>query len=301
MTSTSALLLLADRLRARSQQREIGWSDIGGCRRRTRYKIDGYEPVNQVSSVVAMIGTAVHEQLKQVLEALDMPAEWEVEYAGIKGHFDRYEAEHRRVVDTKTTTSRWLESIKLHGPPFAHIWQCSGYCAALLTQGIPVDTFRIDYLCRDTGEEWQYEQYFNMKDIRDALEWLDDVRTVPFDLVPRDYEPDSSWCKGCPFGGPDGGICWAGGMPDRDPRSVIIVEGADVAAAGAELRSLRKQIKDLGNQADRLRGVLDGVRPDDITKTVRLGDSDVYVKFSIMANGNYQMRFVAPPQKKPVR
>lgn len=299
MTSTSALLLLADQLRARSAQREIGWSDIGGCRRRTRYKIDGYEPVNRMSSVTAMIGTAVHEQLKTVLDALGMPAEWEVEYADIKGHFDRYEPEHRRVVDTKTTTSRWLESIKLHGPPFSHIWQCSGYCAALLTQDppVPVETFRIDYLCRDTGEEWQYEQYFSMRDIRDALEWLDDVKSVPFDLVPRDYEPDSAWCQGCPFGGPDGGLCWSGGVPERDRRSVLLAEGAEAGQTADDLFQTRKQIKDLKAKEVRLKGILDGLRPDDTDVVIQAGDR--YLSWSPTSRG-WQLRFTSPPQKKPV-
>ena len=112
MTSSSALMLLYNQIHVRSQQRELGWSDIGGCRRRTRFVIEGREPVNRFSSVVAMIGTAIHKQIQEVLEALGMPAEWEVEYAGIKGHFDRYEAEFSRLVDTKTISSRYLERTK---------------------------------------------------------------------------------------------------------------------------------------------------------------------------------------------
>lgn len=298
MTSTSALLLLYNQIHVRSQQRELGWSDIGGCRRRARYIIDGYEPVNKVSSVVAMIGTAIHRQLSATLEALGMAAEWEVEYAGVKGHFDRYEEEFHRLVDTKTVSSRFLESLKLHGPPVAHRWQVSGYAAGMIINGYRVKTCRLDYLTRDTGEEWQYEWYFDPKDVEDALEWLKDVRDVPFDLVPRDYDPESSWCQGCPFGGKDGGICWAGGVPDRDPRSVMLAEGVKPAQAAQELFLLRKQIKDMEARTKELKGILDGLRPDEPGVVVKAGDR--YLSWTPTRGDGYQLRFTAPPQAKVV-
>lgn len=299
MTSTSALLLLYNQIHVRSQQRELGWSDIGGCRRRARYIIDGYEPVNQVSSVVAMIGTAIHKQVQTTLEALGMPAEWEVEYAGVKGHFDRYEEEFHRLVDTKTVSSRYLESLKLHGPPVSHRWQVSGYAAGMIIRGYKIKTCRLDYLTRDTGEEWQYEWHFDPKDVQDALEWLKDVRDVPFDLVPRDYEPDSSWCTGCPFGGRDGGICWTGGVPNRDQRSVLLAEGANAADIAQELFLLRKQVKSMEARGKELKGILDGLRPDEPGVVVKAGD--YYLTWSPTARGeSYQLRFTSPPQEKVV-
>lgn len=298
MTSSSALLLLGNQLKVRSQQREIGWSDIGGCRRRARYVLDGYEPVNKVSSVIAMIGTAIHKQIQEVLDALGMPAEWEVEYAGVKGHFDRYETEFSRIVDVKTVTSRFLESLKLHGPPISHIWQVSGYAAGMIVKGYSVKTCRLDYLTRDTGEEWQFEWHFDTKDVRDALEWLQDVKDVPFDLVPRDFEPDSRWCQGCPFGGKDGGICWNGGVPDRDFRSVMIKEGAKPAQLADELFLLRRQIKDMESRAKEVKGILDGLRPDDYSTVVKVGDR--YLSWSPTRGDGWQLRFVAPPQERVV-
>lgn len=298
MTSTSALLLLSNQIDARAQQREIGWSDIGGCRRRARYILDGYEPVNKVSSVIAMIGKAIHAQLKEVLDALGMPAEWEIFYAGIRGHFDRYETEFSRLCDTKTVTSRFLESLKLHGPPISHIWQLSGYAAGMIVAGYAVKTCRLDYLTRDTGEEWQYEWHFDPKDVADALEWLKDVREVPFDLVPRDYEPDSAWCRGCPFGGKDGGICWSGGVPDRDWRSVLVKEGAKPAQLAEELFLLRKQAKQMDARVKELKGALDALRPDDTAAVVKAGD--YYLSWSPTRGDGWQLRFVAPPQERVV-
>lgn len=298
MTSTSALLLLSNQLNARSSQPGIGMSDIGGCRRRTRYKLEGYEPVNAVSSVVAMIGSAIHERVQKVLDALGEPAEWEVEYAGIKGHFDRYEAEFSRVVDVKTISVRYLESLKLHGPSAANRWQLSLYAAGLITAGYSVKTCRVDFLTRDFGEEWQYEWHFDPTDVQDALEWLKDVKEAPFDLVPRDYEPDSAWCQGCPFGGKDGGICWAGGVPERDWRSVMLAEGAKPAALAEELFLLRKQVKEMDARAKEVKGILDGLRPDDTGTVVKAGD--YYLSWSPTRGEGFQLRFTSPPQPKVV-
>jgi len=305
MTSTSALLLLSDRLRTRARQKSLGMSDIGGCRRRARYKLDGYEPVNEMSSVVAVIGTAIHEQLKKVLDELGLPAEWEVEYAGLTGHFDRFEAEFMRVVDTKTVTSRWMESIKLHGIPIQMKWQLSLYAAGLITKGYSVKTCRVDLLTRDTGEEYQHEWHFDSQDVKDALEWLQDVRDAPFDLVPRDYEPESSWCRGCPFGGKDGGICWSGGVMYRDPRSVLLVDAGDAGRFAAELFEGRKEAKAIEKKMVEARGALDGLRPDDPGEIVKVIHPDTgkayYLKWSPTAReGSYQLRFTSPPQEDVV-
>ena len=225
MTSTAALLLAADRQRPRSQQREIGMSDLGSCRRRTGYKLSNFEPVNEAGSVQAVIGSAVHDMVARILAdqvSDELLVEHPVTLAGIKGTLDRYE--RPVVVDVKTTSSRWLEHIKLHGPEHSHLWQVSCYAAALALEGYEVQRIRIDYLARDTGEEYQWGDRFDIRHVRDALQRLALVRDTPVDMLPRDHEPDSVFCLGCPFGGPDGGICWDGGLPERDVRTVLYLE-----------------------------------------------------------------------------
>lgn len=44
--TTADLLLEWDRSRPRSRQRELGWSELGGCRRRAGYRLAGVEPTN---------------------------------------------------------------------------------------------------------------------------------------------------------------------------------------------------------------------------------------------------------------
>lgn len=262
MTTTSALLLLADQQRERTQQRGIGMSDLGSCRRRTGYKLAGVEPVNPVGSVQAVMGSAIHDMVAGILNAIAEPGdlvEHEVQFAGIPGHVDRYEAKSKTVVDTKTTSSRWLEHIKLHGPDHGQVWQISGYGAALIKAGYPVEAVQLDFLARDTGEEYVWSKAFDPKDVRDALAWLKTVRDVDVDMLPRDYDPESVFCRGCPFGGIDGGICWEGHIPGRDFRSVLYVEDPDAGKWAQQLWDARQAVKPQKEAEAQARGALTGV------------------------------------------
>lgn len=304
MTSTAALLLAADRERPRSLQRGIGISDLGSCRRRTGYKLAGTAPVNTTGSVQAVIGSAVHDAVARALTDRAEPGdlvEQEVTLAGIVGHLDRYESKTRCVVDVKTTSTRWLEHIHLHGPEHSHLWQVSCYAAALALKGTPVERIRIDYLCRDTGEEYQWPDevgaVFTTRHVRDAFEWLSEVRSAvdsgSVDWLPRDYEPDSVFCQGCPFGGPDGGICWDGYVGERDMRSVLYVEDPDAARWAEELWQARRDADAAKKRAGRAKGALDAIRPDD-GETVRCGDR--YLRWTAAG-----LRFVPAPRKKAKR
>ncbi len=291
MPTTSELLLLVDRQRARSRQRELGMSEVGGCRRRAGYKLAGTEPVNEVGSVQAMMGTAIHEAVAAGMRLVAGPGdlvEREVRFAGLVGHLDRYEADTRTVVDTKTTSTHWCEHVKVHGPSQQQRWQVSLYAAALVMEKVPVERVRIDYLVRDSGAEYSVGWALDPKDVRDAVAWLGQVRDTPLAMLPRDYAPDSAFCRGCPFGGAGGGVCWEGHVPDRDPRSVLVAEGQEVGAAAAELFEVRQQVKKLRARDEHLRGVLDAVRPDG-DAVVRVGER--YVRWSPGRNGSWTLRF----------
>jgi CRISPR/Cas system-associated exonuclease Cas4 (RecB family) len=263
MPSTSELLLAADRTRPRAQQAEIGMSELGDCRRRAGYRLAGTAPSNPGGSVQAAMGSAIHDTIVRILEDLGIDGvshETGVRFAGIPGHYDRVENE--TIVEVKTTGSRWLEHIKLTGPEISHIWQVSMYAAALITSGRKIRRIRIDYLARDTGEEYQWPSAegapFSPMHVRDALGWLQAVKDAPLAMLPRDHEPDSAFCRGCPFLG----TCWEGHIPGRDPRSVLYLEDPDAGKWAGELWDLRRQIKTLQGQERRVKGALDAVRPD---------------------------------------
>lgn len=263
MPTTTELLLEWDRRRPRSQQRELGMSELGACRRRVGYRLAGTAPSNPAGSVQAAMGSAIHEVVAEILDDLGLNgviSEKEVNAFGLKGHFDRVEGDV--LVDVKTTSQRWLDHILLHGPETKHLWQINMYAAALRLAGHKVKRVRIDYLARDTGEEynWPSEQGapFDPRHVRDALEWLDAVRNAELDMLPRDEDPEGAFCGHCPYLS----LCWQGAVAGRDPRSVMFVEDPDAARWADELWDLRQQIKALEERADTVKSALDGVRPD---------------------------------------
>jgi CRISPR/Cas system-associated exonuclease Cas4 (RecB family) len=262
MPTTAELLLLADQRRPRSKQVAIGFSDLGTCRRRTGYKLAMTPHVNAAGNIQAAIGTAVHDAIAGVMEDIKQDGdlvEHYVQFAGIWGKLDRYEAATRTVTDTKTTSSRWCEHIRLHGPEHSHVWQVSCYAAALIKEGTPVDKVRIEYLCRDTGEEYVWEKPLDPQDVKDALNWLRVIRDSELDMLPRDYDPDSVYCRGCPYGGMDGGICWEGHIPGRDLRSVLYVEDPDAGKWADALWEARQDGKEATARASRAKGALSAV------------------------------------------
>lgn len=266
MTATTAELLLEwDRRRPRSQQAEIGMSEVGGCRRRAGYLLARTERTNPSGSVQAVMGTAVHSAVEAIhrdmqaegLIPADDLVEHEVRFAGVLGHLDRYVAADAEVRDTKTTSDRWLAHIKVHGPDRAHLWQTHLYGAALVAEGHPVRRVTIDYLARDTGNDYQVTMPFQPSIVAEALDWLEVVRSTPLEFLNRDYAPDSSFCQHCPFRD----VCWAGGVAERDERSVLYVQEPDAAKWAEQLWQAREAIAAAKALEDEAKGALDALRP----------------------------------------
>lgn len=263
--TTADLLLEWDRTRPRSRQRELGWSEVGGCRRRAGYRLAGTEPTNPGGSVQAVLGTAIHDAVQQRLNETAGPddlVEHAVEFAGIPGHLDRYEADTETLIDVKTTSSRWLDHIKVHGPDRSHLWQINGYAAALISQkGMRVRVRRIviDYIARDTGELYRWEGKPDPHQVREALAWLATVRDADLEMLPRDYAPDGPFCQHCPFLD----ACWDGAVIDRDRRSVLFVEDPDARAWAEKLRQARDDIAEGKEREAEAKGALDALRDID--------------------------------------
>jgi hypothetical protein len=269
--TTAQLLLEWDQRRARSKQTELGMSELGGCQRRAGYRLAGTEPTNQGGSVQAVMGTAVHAAVEQVFQEMQaaglIPAddlvEYEVRFAGVLGHLDRYESRTRRIRDTKTTSDRWLQHIKIEGASLQHIWQTHLYAAAVMQTGRKVTEIVIDYLARDTGADFQVILPFETRHVRDALAWLENVRALPVDMLNRDYSPESSFCGHCPFFD----TCWDGHVSNRDLRSVLLVEDADAVKWATQLDEARRAVKAAKELEDEARGALDALRPNEVGKS----------------------------------
>lgn len=270
MTTTSQLLLRWDQQRARSQQLELGISGLGGCRRKAGYHLNGVPPSNAGGSVQAAMGSAVHMVVAGAMSDVAEPGdliEHPVELAGLPGTLDRYEASTCTVVDTKTTSSRWLEHIKLHGPDENQLWQITGYGAALTKQGKEVLRVRIEFLARDTGEEWTWEAPFDTRVLREALIWLRNVRETPLDMLPRDFMPDSPFCHSCRWSGD----CWPYGLDGKTAAKVLYMDDPDAQRWGDQLWQARQDKKDAEEREKRAKGALEALRPPAGTGTVDVG------------------------------
>lgn len=266
LPSTAELLLEADWKRPRSQQKGMGISDLGGCRRQAGYKLHHYPPEKPSGSVQAVIGTAVHDKADIELMAMrdagiippDSVINEEVWFAGLRGHPDLYVDGILRDIKTVGYDTQ-LASYQLKGPPRRHIWQVMTYAAAMIVRDYPVHTVQLDYLVRDSGASWMWEAPFDYDAVREAVNWLQQIRETPLDWLARDYAPDSAVCKHCPFFG----RCWEGHVLDRDERSVLLIDDADAARWAAELQDARAAKKDAAEREAHAKGILDAIRPND--------------------------------------
>ena len=294
--TTAELLLEFDRRKARSKQIEFGMSELGGCRRRAGYRLNQVPPDNPGGSVQAAMGTAIHDAVDRIMDDLAadgvLPAgqvNREVRYAGLVGHYDRFD--RGTVIDTKSTSSRWLEQLMLHGPDEDHIWQVTLYGCALVKQGHTVTGIGIDYLARDTGDEWPWRGAFRPDlHARTALLWLKAVRDTPLDMLPRDYLPSSPMCHGCRWAGQ----CWPYGLEGKGAATVLLSEIDGAEKAAEELWEAKQDKKDAEARETRARLALEALRP---LQGVGLVDAGAHrLKFGLQQRGEKTvdtLRFVS--------
>lgn len=280
LPATADLLLAADARRERSMQREMGISALGACRRAAGYQLAGVEPDAPSGSLPAVMGTAIHDAAAKAatqFEPLAM-AEFEVEYAGLRGHPDLFMEPVIRDLKTVGRTTI-LESWRSTGPPRRHVWQVHTYAAAMLVAGYHVTTVQIDYLARDSGDTWLYESPFSIEVVREAMSWLRNVRQTPVDVLARDFRPGSPQCEGCPFRE----RCWDGhAVQGRDLRSALFVDEPDAALWAKRLEDARARKKEAERDEADARGALDALRPNDVgSSEVEVPGLDRLIRFSV--------------------
>ena len=206
-----------DERRPRSQQREIGASQLGGCRRQVWYQIDGAPEINETEGLAALMGTGFHmiaEEAYGVEEQL-FPDEFgygtEMTVPGDPAiglgpaHIDRYDFDFRRVVDYKTIKLKDLPYVK-HGKD-KHWWQGMVYGDRLIAAGYLVQSIALIYIPRDGTYadihvvERPYDQRLadHAKDwLRQLWEWDRERDGLP----PADFS--GKICTDyCPFYGPE--------------------------------------------------------------------------------------------------
>jgi hypothetical protein len=147
----------------------------------------------------------------------------------------------------------------VNGPYLSHLWQTHAYAAALIAEGRTVRRINIDYIARDTGEQWRWSGAFEAHHVKDALAWLTEVRNTELEFLARDYAPDGPFCGHCPFFT----MCWDGHIAGRDERSVLFVEDPDAAEWVDKLSDARARKKAAEADEKTAKGALDALRPND--------------------------------------
>jgi hypothetical protein len=259
LPTTTELLLAWDKQRPRSLQKEIGMSALGSCRRQTGYMLGGYDYDEgfEATNAQPVLGTAIHEIAAQAAAMLIPGAIAEglgVRFGGLLGHPDLWINGIVRDVKTKGYSLQ-LENVRRNGPPQGERWQVHTYGAGLILAGYEVHTVQLDYIARDSGDEYLFEEPFSVEVVSEAMAWLEQVRTAEVVTLPRDYRPDSGHCRSCPFFE----RCWETPR-GSDSRAVLFTDDPDAArwaAVLAEGRTMRQRGEALEADA---KGALDALR-----------------------------------------
>lgn len=216
--------------RPRSQQAEVGWSEVGGCRAHMGYRLDGAWASDETDNWAAVRGTAIHQLMEEIMSAPGMATEVTTAYRGIPGHADLV-VETDSVTDLKTKTlasSRmWQERPETFRQ--ARI-QIHGYAAGLINDGrLPGDcTVRILVVPVDGkfSDWWCWEEPFDRSLADEGVARLEQVRAHQAQGVPLPKDKDYAWCADyCEFFS----IC----RSQDDPREAEVVADPEAAAAVA--------------------------------------------------------------------
>lgn len=202
MTADPKQLLLEvlrakDASRSRSTQTQVGPSELGGCRRKVWYRLNGQMETNENElKLAAIMGTAIHAAIEEALELADPTGEkyvveQEVEAEGMKAHIDLWIPEIGAVVDWKTSKVRNLS----YFPSMQQRWQVQvyGYLLEKSGKGKP-KTVNLVAIARD-GDERDvkiHTEDYNPAIAQEALNWLAAIKES-HDIP--DPERDENYCK----------------------------------------------------------------------------------------------------------
>jgi hypothetical protein len=208
------MLEAQDNSRARTQQVEIGPSQLGGCRRQVMYQLHGAPVVNQTERLASMMGTAIHSMIEEAFAKHGDPDDILLEIAvpGVEdiglgpGHIDMYRKSDKSITDWKTSK---LKSQR-YFPKQQQRWQVHTYGFLAASAGYPVESVRLVSIPRDgTFKDIKvHEEPYDENVAWQAMDWLAELWAAKdSDWLP---EPEMSgvFCTDyCNYYGPDVGMC----------------------------------------------------------------------------------------------
>lgn len=248
-------LVAYDATRERSLQKEIGVSQIGGCRRSVYFHLNGEPKVNNTLRLPALMGTAIHKMIEEAIinEAKETWADYETEkevtYDGLKGHIDLFIPSVGAVVDWKTTKLKNLD----YFPSKQQRWQVQLYAYLLENNGYEVKTVTLVGIPRDGDERniKTHTEEYNREIALDGMAWLREVQSMTMPPAPERYA--AQFCQHyCPY---FGNSC--GGKGKEVTAEVI--EDVEIISAVEKFIEVDKQIKELDKVKDGIKAALENV------------------------------------------
>jgi hypothetical protein len=241
--------------RERSLQKEVGVSQIGGCRKQVWLQLQGTPKENSTLKLPSLMGTAIHTMIEEALVKQNA-AEWgdywlerEVEFEGLKGHIDLYIPNVGAVVDWKTTKLKNLD----YFPSKQQRMQVQLYAYLLSKTGENPKTVTLVGIPRD-GDERQIQVHteeFNADMALEGLVWLKEVTAMETAPNPERYA--AQFCKFyCSYFGT------ACGGKGKDEEAVTITDTQTIGAIERYI-TLSEDIKQLESEKDGIKALLEGV------------------------------------------
>jgi CRISPR/Cas system-associated exonuclease Cas4 (RecB family) len=244
-----------DATRDRSQQTQVGPSEIGGCRRKVWYRLNAQPHTNDnQSKLAAIMGTAIHAAIEDAIHHLDPEGkdylvETEVAHGDMKAHVDLFIPGIGAVIDWKTSKIKNLS----YFPSKQQRWQVQVYGYLLSKNGYKVETVNLVAIARDGAEKdvKVHTEPYDEAIATEALQWLADVKSMT--TLPEP-EKDSSFCKDyCQYYDSTGEMGCTGLKKEHIVLSEIEIEDESIDRNALLYLQLDKQIKELDKQRDSLK------------------------------------------------
>jgi len=249
-----------DASRDRSQQTEVGPSEIGGCRRKVWYRLNEQPHTNEnQSKLAAIMGTAIHAAIEEAIGTLDPEGkeylvETQVAYGDMKAHVDLFVPSTGAVIDWKTSKIKNLS----YFPSNQQRWQVQVYGYLLSKNGYEVKTVNLVAIARDGNEKdvkVHTEPYDETMALA-ALAWLENVKASKELPAP---EKDASFCKDyCQYYDATEQMGCGGLKKERIVLSEVVIEDVEVDKHALHYLQLDGKIKELEKERDSLKASLEG-------------------------------------------
>jgi len=250
--------------RPRSNQVQIGPSELGGCRRKVWYRLNDQPETNDAElKLAAIMGTAIHSAIESAFAGDNsIVLEQTVEYNGMKAHVDAFVPETGDVIDWKTVKAKNLS----YFPSQQQRWQVQvyGYLIDKAGKGKP-RTVNLGAIPRD-GDERDIKVHSEAYDesiALEALSWLEAIKESAKAPAP---ERDESYCKFyCKYYDASGEMGCVGLKKERTKNDLPVIEDEAVSLTALEYVQIDEKIKSLETQKEALRENLSGITG--VTKT----------------------------------